>query len=169
MMKRYLTISLALALFPAVPPLHAASLPHAGRAEKRTVVWTNEGLERLEGPGLISVVGQIPEETTASAAPPAPYVWTKDPEWYADEASKLRAQLESNEAELRQYRQVIEDARDLKTTTGGINLEEGDLGITPQAGIEILERRVREAQTEFDTLENLARRNGIPPGALRGQ
>ena len=53
--------------------------------------------------------------------------------------------------------------------TGGINLDEGDIGITPEAGIEILQQRVNEAQTEFDALEDLARRNDIPPGTLRGQ
>ncbi len=53
--------------------------------------------------------------------------------------------------------------------TGGINLDEGDIGITPEAGIEVLRQRVSEAKTELDALEDLARRNDIPPGALRGQ
>jgi hypothetical protein len=169
MMTRYLTISLALIFFPAVRPLQAASLPHAGSTEKRTAVWTNEDLEKLEVPGLISVVGQIPEEDTAGATAPAPYVSTKDPEWYAEQASNLRAELASNEADLQQYRQAIEDARDLKTMAGGMNLDEGDVGITPEASIEILQQRVNETQTELDELEDLARRNDIPPGALRGQ
>jgi hypothetical protein len=168
-MMRYLTISLALVFFPVVRSLHAASLPHAGSAEKRTVVWTNEDLEKLEGPGHISVVGQIPEEDTAGAAAPAPYDSTKDPEWYTEQASNLRAELASNEAELQQFRQAIEDARDLKTMTGGINIDEGDVGITPEAGIEILQQRVNETQRDVDKLEDLARRNDIPPGALRGQ
>ena len=42
-----LSISLALALFPAVRPSHAAKRPHAKRAEEGTIVWTNEDLERL--------------------------------------------------------------------------------------------------------------------------
>ncbi len=53
--------------------------------------------------------------------------------------------------------------------TGGINLDDGDIGITPEAGIEILGRRVSEAHTELDALEDMARRNDIPPGTLRGQ
>jgi hypothetical protein len=93
-MTRYLTISLALALFPAVRLLHATPLPHARNAEKRTVVWTNEDLDRLEGPGLISVVPQIPEKSTPRAAAPAPYVETQDPEWYAEQATTLRDELE---------------------------------------------------------------------------
>ncbi len=50
--------------------------------------------------------------------------------------------------------------------TGGINLDDGDIGITPEAGIEILGQRVSEAQTELDALEDMARRNDIPPGTL---
>ncbi len=53
--------------------------------------------------------------------------------------------------------------------TGGINLDGGDTGITPDASIEILQRRVDEIQSELDALEDLARHNGIPPGTLRGQ
>ena len=53
--------------------------------------------------------------------------------------------------------------------TGGINLDDGDIVITPEAGIEILQQRVNEARTELDALEDLARRNDIPSGVLRGQ
>ena len=42
-------------------------------------------------------------------------------------------------------------------------------GITPEAAIDILQQRVNEAQTELAELEDLARQNDIPPGALRGQ
>ena len=53
--------------------------------------------------------------------------------------------------------------------TGGINLDGGDIGITPDAGIEILRRRVQDTESDLDALEDLARRNGIPPGTLRGR
>jgi hypothetical protein len=65
--------------------------------------------------------------------------------------------------------QALEDARNLMEMTGGINLDEGDLAITPEAGIEILQRRVGEEQARLDELEDLARRHDIPPGTLRGQ
>jgi hypothetical protein len=60
-------------------------------------------------------------------------------------------------------------AKSLKTTTGGINRDEGNIGITPKAGIEILQQRVSETPSELDALEDLARRNDIPQGSLRGQ
>jgi hypothetical protein len=96
-------------------------------------------------------------------------VRTDDPEWYAVQAAKLRDELERRKTQLSEYRQAIDDARSLRKTTGGINLDEGDLAITPDTGIEILERHVSEVQAEINDLEDLARRHNIPPGTLRGQ
>jgi len=170
-MNCHLTFSLAISmtLSTLAIPLRAANTPRAGTDSQNTVVWTNDDLERLHDLGLISIVGRIDKETPKSASLPQPYVKTQDPEWYAGQAARLRDELERRKAQLGRYRQAIEDARNLKTMTGGINLEEGDIGITPGAGIEILQRRVKEAQAELAALEDLARRNGIPPGTLRGQ
>jgi len=171
-MNRQLTFSLAISmtLSALAIPLRAANKPRAGKTEKTTVLWTNESLEKLRPRGVISIVGQpnTPEDLSAAVLPPL-YVKTQDPEWYAEQAARLRDELELRKAQLDGYRQAIEDARSLKTTTGGINLDDGDIGITPEAGIEILQQRVSEAQSELDTLEDLARHNEIPPGVLRGQ
>jgi hypothetical protein len=171
-MNRHLTFSLAISmtLSTLAIPLRAANKSRAGKTEKNTALWTNENLEKLRHPGLISVVGQssTADGATASALP-LPYVNTQDPEWYAEQAAKLQAQLENNQAELQHYCQAIEDAKSLKTMTSGMNLDEGDVGITPEAGIEILQLRVSETKSELDALEDLARRNDIPPGALRDQ
>jgi len=170
-MNRYLTFSLAISITLSTPAisLRAANKPRAGKPEGATVLWTNNGLERLRAKSLISVVGQVAEQATTEAAAPSPYVETQDPEWYAEQASRLRAELESREAKLQHYRQTLEDVRDLKTVTGGINLDGGDIGITPDAGIEILQQRVQDTEGDLNALEDLARRNGIPPGTLRGQ
>jgi hypothetical protein len=171
-MNHYLTFSLAVSvtLSTLAIPLRAANKPRGGNMEKTTSVWTNEHLERLRAPGLISIVGQpATVEDTSPAATPSPDVAIHDSEWYAEEAAALRGELERRQARLDEYRQTIEDARSLKTTTGGINLEEGDIGITPEAGVEILQRRVTEVQEKLGDLEDLARRNDIEPGTLRGQ
>ena len=170
-MNRYLTFSLAISITLSTPAisLRAANKPRAGKPEGATVLWTNNGLERLRAKRLISVVGQVAEQATTEASAPSPYVETQDPEWYAEQASRLRAELESREAKLQHYRQTLEDVRDLKTVTGGINLEGGDIGITPDAGIEILRQRVQDTEGDLDALEDLARRNGIQPGTLRGR
>ncbi len=184
-MIRHLCISVCLALVSAAIPSRAANRPHAGTDSQNPVVWTNDDLARLHSLGLISIVGQIDEEKSKSASLPVRYVRTQDPEWYAEQAARLRDELEHRQyaeqaarlrdelehrqTQLREYRQGLEDARSLRQTTGGINLDEGDIGITPEAGIEILQQRVNETQTELDALEDLARRNDIPPGTLRGQ
>jgi hypothetical protein len=100
---------------------------------------------------------------------PLPYLETQNPEWYAEQAAKLRDELERRQTQLSKYLQALEDARSLKETTGGMNLDEGDISLTPEAGIEILRERVGETQSELDDLEDLARRNDIEQGALRGQ
>jgi len=85
------------------------------------------------------------------------------------QAAKLREELGRRQARLSEFSRALEDARSLKETTGGIDLDDGDIGITPEAGIEILQQRVTETQSELDDLEDLARRNDIEPGTLRGQ
>jgi len=168
-MTRRLCASVSLALVAVAIPLRAANRLHAGTDSQNTVVWTNDDLEKLHALGLISIVGRIDEERPTSASAPGPYVRTQDLEWYAVQAAKLREELERRRAQLREYRQALEDARSLRKTAGGINLDESDIGITPRAAIEILGRRVKEEQTELNALEDLARRHGIPPGTLRGQ
>ncbi len=171
-MNRYLTFPLAISvtLSTLATPLRAANKPRGGEMEKTTAVWTNEDLERLRAPGLISIVGQpATVEDASPAATPSPYVAIHDSEWYAEEAATLRGELERRQARLTEYQRALEDVRSLQETTGGINLDEGDVGITPEAGIEILRQRVEETQSKLDALEDLARLNDIEPGVLRGQ
>lgn len=171
-MNRHLTVSLAISMTMSALaiPLRAANKPRAGETEKTTVLWTNEGLEKLRPLGVISIVGQPDTKQGPTAtAMPALYDKTQDPEWYAARAAKLRDELEHRQVQLTEYQQALKDARSLKETTGGINLGDGDIGITPEAGIEILQQRVNKTQSELDALEDLARHNDIPPGTLRGQ
>ena len=98
----------------------------------------------------LSRFGRANDETPESASAPLLYVQTQNPAWYARQPAKLRDELERRKAQLGGYRQAIEDARNLKTMAGGINLEEGDIGITPEAGIDILQERVDETESELD-------------------
>jgi hypothetical protein len=168
-MARRLCTTVTLGLISVAIPLRAANGPHLGTDRQNKVVWTNDDVERLRGRGLISVVGRIEEEGSTSLAASGPYLKTLDPDWYSAQAASLRDELERRQAQLREYRQALDDARTLRETTDTVNLDEGDVGISPEAGIEILKRRVNEAEMELDALEDLARRNGIPPGTLRGQ
>jgi hypothetical protein len=168
-MTRHFIFTASLALLSAAIPLRAAERPHAETDTRNKVVWTNEQLEKLHDLDLICIVGQVEEEKPKPATEPQWYVKFQDPSWYAKQAAELRDELERRRAQLGRYSQAIEDARSLKTTTAGIDLDDGDIAITPQAGIEILQQRVSETQTQLDALEELARRNEIPPGTLRGR
>ena len=167
-MIRYL-YAVTLGFVAVAIPLRAANRPHVGTDSQNGKVWTNDDLERLHSLGLISIVGQIDQEESNPATERSEYVETQDPEWYAEESARLRDELERRRAELDAYRRAIEEARSLETATGGIALNGGDVGITPQAGIENLQERVSETETQLDGLEDLARRNYMPPGLLRGQ
>jgi hypothetical protein len=150
--------------------LRAATKPHADRTLEANRTWTNDDLERLSRiPGLISIVGQVTNEDAQDLDSPAPRPATQDPGWYAAQAASLNARLETEQADLRYFTQALDDARELKSATGGIDVTEDDIGITPEATIDILQNRVRETQGELDDLEDLARHNSIPPGTLRGQ
>lgn len=168
-MIRHFCLCFSLALVLAVIPSRAANRPHAGTDGQSKMVWTNDGLNKLHNLGLISIVGRDADEKPISAPVPAQYMKTEDPGWYAEQAAKLRDELEYRQAQLRDYRQAIDDTRSLKESTGGIDLADGDFAATPEAGIEILQQRVSETQSELDALEDLARRNDIEPGTLRGQ
>ena len=168
-MNRYLYYVVSLGLVAASMSLRAADRPHAGTGSKNTMVWTNDNIEKLDHFGLISIVGRIDEERPALAPAPGVYARAEDPKWYTVRATELREKLERRQTQLREYKQAIEDARSLRKTTGGVNLDEDDIGITPGAGVEILEARVSEVQSEMNALEDLARRHDIPPGTLREQ
>ena len=168
-MIRHFCVCSSLALVSAVLPLRAANRPHAGTDSPSAVVWTNDDLARLHDRGLICIVGQMNEETPKSESLPQPYMKARDPEWYAEQAARLRDELERRRAELHEFQRALDDARSLRETTGGIYLGGEDFATTPDAGIEILQQRVMEEQARLGDLEDLARLNDIEPGALRGQ
>jgi hypothetical protein len=167
-MTRHLYTYVTLALVSLAIPLRAAGRPHAGRDSQGTVVWTNDELDKLHTLDLISIVGRTHNEELTSASPSEPYLKTQDPNWYAAQAENLRDDLERRRTRLQEYRQALDNARSQGRTAGGLNLDQDDVAITPDAGVAILQQRVNEAQTRLDALEDLARHNGIPPGTLRG-
>jgi hypothetical protein len=168
-MTRHLPI-LTLALLSVAIPLRAANGPNAGTDTPNLSVWTNDDMEKLHQiPGLICIVGPVAEETSKQDSRPQPYAESQDPRRYAQQAAELRKELERSQAQLEEYSQAIQNARNLKKTAGGVNLDDDEVAITPEVGIEILQQRLDESQTELAALEDLARRNDIPPGTLRGQ
>ncbi len=174
-------VALAAAVLAAANPLSAGDrtvgTPSAGAAQTAAAeapkpadtarVWTNADIAKLPDPG-ISLIG--PEPVTGAEVGPneEPYDRTKDPYWYADEAARLWAELARRNAALQQYIAAIEDAKNRRNTESGIALDQGNAGITLQAGIENLQAQVRGVQEQLEELADLARRNGIVPGVVWG-
>lgn len=167
-----LPLVLVLALTTMVIPARGAEEADPSQGQQSKRVWTNEDLEELQARGLISIVGPVADAAPAAAMTTPTEAArhnsrTEDPAWYSDQATELQAQLNERMAAVLLARQNLAQARSLRQTTGGINLAEANAGTTPEAGIAILEARVSEVLSRFDELAELARRNYIPPGALR--
>jgi hypothetical protein len=151
-----------------------ASQDHPQNPAKK--IWTNDDMDQLRARGLISVVGQAPSQAAPSeqATPPAseasfPVYESRldDPEWYAQAAAALQAELDQRQADLQQEQEALVLAKD-RITQPGLNLDAPSVGVTPAAALEILQARVEEIQSRLDELADLARRHDIPPGDLRG-
>ncbi len=169
-----LALSLALIVFsPAAtfaggPSTRPAPTPVGKR------VWTSEEVEALRERGLISLVGpERPAEGLVREQPPAAEtrfprisrpVRAQDPEWYADQAAQLRAAIEFHGLAIRRVRQSLRNARYWE---GGINLAVENSGITPESELALLAARNFAELDKLDALADQARRNEIPPGALR--
>jgi hypothetical protein len=125
--------------------------------------------EGAPAPAATETAAVGPQAAPEATEPPeaAPYDRTQDPMWYAEQAAELQAELDFAQAALNQAQQGLAQASS-RITQPGVNLSEPSVGITPQAGIEILAARVREIQSQLNDLADLARRNDVPPGVLRG-
>src|SRR5260370_39526506 len=119
-MTRQLWVGFCLALVTAGIPLRAANRPHAGTDRQSKVVWTNDDLDKLHNLGIISIIGREDDERSASAPPPAPYLRTQDPRGYAEQAARLRDELEYRQCHLHQYQKAIDEARTLREPTGRV-------------------------------------------------
>jgi hypothetical protein len=152
-------------------PTRAAEKPRPAQANQAKKVWTNEDMGQLRSRGLISTFSVAPETAAqAPAAPSEPATFaarTEDPTWYAEQAAILQAELDKRANALREAQAGIAQAAE-GITQPGIAMDKRGAGITPQAGLAILQAGVQEIQSQLDELSDLARQNNIPPGVLRG-
>jgi hypothetical protein len=160
------TLALAIAF-----PSHAAEKPRPARVGKTKRVWTNDDMDQLRARGLITTFSQAPETTAqAQPAPSEPATFTartEDPAWYAEQSAILQAELDKRESALREAQANLAQAAE-GITQPGIAMDKKNEGITPEAGIAVLQAQVLEVQSQLDELSDLARQNNIPPGVLRG-
>jgi hypothetical protein len=148
---------------PAQPPAPEKEKPENKKPKK---VWTNDGLEGLSGTSGVSVVGGTSAARGAEkpATKPAGYAREKDPNWYRAELAPLRAELDRLDKEITQTREFINGGH---TAEGKLKVNVFSVPMNPADHIAQLEKRKAEVQSKIDALEDLARRNDIPPGAFR--
>ncbi len=79
----------------------------------------------------------------------------------------MQAELDRREAALREQQTALALVAD-GITQPGIDMDKPSVGVTPEAGLAILAAQVQEVQNQLDELGDLARKNNIPPGVLRG-
>jgi hypothetical protein len=154
----------------------AAEKPRPAQANQTQPkrVWTNDDLDQLRSRGLISIVGQE-AAAPATQAPPTPAGTTApvyesrldDPDWYADQAASLQAEMDKRLAALQQQQEALALAKD-RISQAGVAMDQPSIGVTPEAAIELLQAQVQEVQSQLDELTDLARQHEIPPGVLRG-
>jgi hypothetical protein len=159
-----------------VSPARATEKPRAPQTNQKqpVKVWTNEDLDQLRSRGLISIVGQEPNEAAAQPAAvaaeqvsPVYNSRLEDPAWYAQQAADLQAELDKRQAALQAQKDAIANA--VKgITQPGVAMDQPSAGVTPEAGLAVLTAQVQEVQNQLDELSDLARQNNIPPGVLRG-
>ena len=148
--------------------------PAQGNQNQPKKVWTNDDMDQLRSRGLISIVGQ---EATAPAtqAPAAPTEATfpvyasrlDDPEWYADQAANLQAQLDQRLMDLQQEQEALALAKQDRITQPGVAMDKPSIGVTPDGAIALFQAEVQEVQSQLDELSDLARQHNIEPGVLR--
>ena len=103
---------------------------------------------------------------SGSATFPAYTSRLQDPEWYAQQTAELQAELDAREDALRQQLDAMALVAD-RITQPGVSLTQSNAGVTPAAGVAVLQAQVQEIQDQLDELSDLARRNNIAPGDLR--
>jgi hypothetical protein len=151
--------------------------PAQGNQNQPKKVWTNEDMDELRARGLISIVGQEPAAPAAAGAQApatqeeAPYpVYESrldDPEWYAEKAAELQAELDQRAADLQQEQEALAQAKN-RVTQPGVALDKPSIGVTPDAALAIFQAQVNAVQSQLDELADLARQHDIEPGVLRG-
>jgi hypothetical protein len=171
-MRTYPFTLAAVAILTFVFPSRAAEKPRPaqGNQNQPKKIWTNDDMDQLRAQGLITTFNVAPEVAPPAPAAPAERATfaakAEDPAWYAEQAAILQAELDKREAALHEAQANLAQAAE-GITQPGIAMDKKNVGITPEAGIDILQAQVREVQSQLDELSDLARQNNIPPGVLR--
>jgi len=140
-------------------------------------VWTNDDIDALREHGGVSVVGGGSAPAPASGGPAAngantpgapanqpPLPKEKDPAWYRKNLVPLYAKLDALNGQIATAESAVSG-----DTSGSATVSMDAMGsaATPQQQLTQLQQQQQQVQDQIDNLEDMARHNGIEPGALR--
>lgn len=146
--------------------------PAARRDSSVQKTWTNDDIESLRVNAPISIftppatlpLAAVPAKVNTPVAVKPPYVKELDPDWYATEIDLMQTEIAASHT-------VVQRIEDIRKSGAGISnvipLDREDVGLTPESTIQILQTQSKELAEKVDELQELARRNYIPPGAIR--
>lgn len=153
---------------PAAVKAHA--LPRADAAAQK--VWTNEDIPLLREMAPISIFSEsVRSEATVARTPSdaagaamQPLAKELDLRWYAEQRQTLQSHIDADQEQIRDIQQIQQTGDGI---SGAIPLDKNAPGLTPYATVEILQEQIAQVQAQIDDLQDLARRNGIPPAVVR--
>lgn len=160
-----------LVLQPTRPPITERAVRSADTAAQK--VWTNDDIPLLREMAPISTFSASASSQAslakapslaAAAAPTRPYVKELDPDWYARQRDTMQVQIDADQEQIRDIQQIQQTGDGI---SDAIPLDKNAPGLTPYATVEILRDQIAQGEAQIDDLQDLARRNGIPPGAVR--
>jgi hypothetical protein len=139
--------------------------PGASPPEVSRKIWTNDDVQALQS----SPVTFVSEFSTSGNGMPVvaakPHLSKyKDPSWYRVQLKSLRDELARTEAELRRIQAELKQAHG---GTNALDMDKDPIGVNPEGILQVLEQRRLDPLMQISELEDLAQRNGIPPGELR--
>ena len=144
---------------PPAPQAQPAPLANAKPAK----VWTNDEIDTLPNNHSVSVVGnRTPQSVSATSKG---YSLEKDPGWYRRQLAPLRAEIEKLDGQIEQTKAFLsgEKVNEQPASVRAYFAVPGN----PQGQLKQMEARRQADAAKIDDLLDLARHNGIEPGALR--
>jgi hypothetical protein len=138
----------------------ATAVPQESTAPR---VWTNDDLPALEANVPITTFRTATAAPQAAVTPAGAYIKELDPEWY-------RAQIAARENVIAADRDRIRSlqlARESGAGLTGTVPTEAPMTIDADETMRNLQTQLKLMNIEISNLEDLARQNSIPPGAMR--
>ena len=126
-------------------------------------VWTNDDVDGLRSTETVSVVGKLPgANAKKTGAPSQPPSGEKDPAWYRKQLIPLQADVAKLDIQIEKLQDFIAG----KNVSEAQPYRHGPAG-NPRDQLSQFEKKRQAEAAKIDDLLDLARHNGIQPGALR--